>query len=84
MKYCTVIPIKDQKAMYVGCVESTYRALNTEYCYSCQRCRKYLNMYYKGCNVLYIEGVQSSSKQLRAVMPMHVKGIKRTYTHFYS
>ena len=40
MKHCTVIPIKDQKAMYVGGVESAYRALNTEQCYSCQRCQK--------------------------------------------
>ena len=30
MKHCTVIPIKDQKAMYVSGVESAYRALNTE------------------------------------------------------
>ena len=25
MKHCTVIPIKDQKAMYVGAVKSAYR-----------------------------------------------------------
>ena len=30
MKQWTVIPIKDQKAMYVGGVKSAYRALNTE------------------------------------------------------
>ena len=30
MKHCTVIPIKDQKTMCVGGVESAYRALNTE------------------------------------------------------
>ena len=35
MKHCTVIPIKDQKAMYVGGVESGvcgfYTTLHTEY-----------------------------------------------------
>ena len=42
-------------------------------------------MYYKGCNALYVEGVESSSIcTIRAVMPMHVEGVKRTYTHFYS
>ena len=45
MKHCTLIPIKDQKAMYVGGVESGvcgfYTTLHTEYCYSCQRCRMY-------------------------------------------
>ena len=30
VKHCTLIPIKDQKAMHVGGVESAYRALNTE------------------------------------------------------
>ena len=29
-EHCTLIPIKDQKAMHVGGVESAYRALNTE------------------------------------------------------
>ena len=29
MKHCTLIPIKDQKAMHVGGIESAYRALNT-------------------------------------------------------
>ena len=29
MKHCTVIPIKDQKTMYVGGVKSAYRVLNT-------------------------------------------------------
>ena len=42
VKHCTVIPIKDQKAMYVIGVESDvcgfYTTLHTEYCYSCQRC----------------------------------------------
>ena len=42
MKHCTVIPIKDQKAMYIGGVESGvcgfYTTLHTEYCYSCRRC----------------------------------------------
>ena len=28
--HCTLIPIKDQKAMHVRGVESAYRALNTE------------------------------------------------------
>ena len=36
MKHCTLIPIKDQKAMYVGGVESGvcgfYTTLHTEYC----------------------------------------------------
>ena len=52
MKHCTLIPIKDQKAMYVGGVESGvcgfYTILHTEYCYSCRRCRK--------VNVLCIQG----------------------------
>ena len=30
MKHCTLIPIKDQKAMHVGGVKSAYRALNTK------------------------------------------------------
>ena len=30
VKHCIVIPIKHQKAMYVGGVESGYRAFNTE------------------------------------------------------
>ena len=42
MKHCTLIPIKDQKAMYVEGVKSGvcgfYTTLHTEYCYSCQRC----------------------------------------------
>ena len=42
VKHCTVIPIKDQKAMYVRGVESGvcgfYTTLHTEYCYSCWRC----------------------------------------------
>ena len=40
VKHCNVIPIKGQKAMYVGGVESVYRVLNTEQCYSCRRCQK--------------------------------------------
>ena len=44
MKHCTLIPIKDQKAMYVGGVKSGvcgfYTTLHTEYCYSCQRCQR--------------------------------------------
>ena len=52
MKHCTVIPIKDQKAMYVGGVESGvcgfYTTLHTEYCYSCQRCRRLLYSVYSG------------------------------------
>ena len=46
MKHCTLIQIKDQKAMYVGGFESGvcgfYTTLHTEYCYSCQRCRRLL------------------------------------------
>ena len=46
VKHCTVIPIKDQKAMCVGGVESGvcgfYTTLHTEYCYSCQRCQRLL------------------------------------------
>ena len=42
MKHCTLIPIKDQKAMYVGGVKSGvcgfYTTLHTEYCYSYRRC----------------------------------------------
>ena len=45
MKHCTLIPIKDQKAMYVEGVESGvcgfYTTLHTECCYSCWRCRMY-------------------------------------------
>ena len=46
VKHCTQIPIKDQKAMYVGGVESGvcgfYTTLHTEYCYSCRRCQRLL------------------------------------------
>ena len=46
MKHCTLIPIKDQKAMYVRGVESGvcgfYTTLHTEYCYSCWRCQRLL------------------------------------------
>ena len=46
MKHCTLIPIKDQKAMYVEGVESGvcgfYTTLHTEYCYSCWRCQRLL------------------------------------------
>ena len=46
MKHCTLIPIKDQKAMYVRGVKSGvcgfYTTLHTEYCYSCQRCQRLL------------------------------------------
>ena len=49
MKHCTLIPIKDQKAMYVGGVESGvcgfYTTLHTEYCYSCQRCQRLYSVY---------------------------------------
>ena len=45
MKHCTLIPIKDQKAMYVGGVESGvcgfYTTLHTEYCYLCRRYQMY-------------------------------------------
>ena len=51
MKHCTLIPIKDQKAMYVGGVESGvcgfYTTLHTEYCYSCQRCRRLMYSVYR-------------------------------------
>ena len=33
-------------------------------------------------NTFYVGGVESSSKELRAVMLMHVEGVERTYTHF--
>ena len=56
MKHCTVIPIKDQKAMYVGGVESGvcgfYTTLHTEYCYSCQRCQRLLYSIYSGLSPL--------------------------------
>ena len=46
MKHCTLIPIKDQKAMYVRGVESGvcgfYTTLHIEYCYSCRRCQRLL------------------------------------------
>ena len=51
MKHCTVIPIKDQKAMYVRGVESGvcgfYTTLHIEYCYSCQRCRRLFYSVYR-------------------------------------
>ena len=51
MKHCTLIPIKDQKAMYVGGVESGvcgfYTTLHTEYCYSCRRCRRLMYSVYR-------------------------------------
>ena len=50
MKHCTVIPIKDQKAMYVAGVKSGvcgfYTTLHTEFFYSCQRCRRLLYSVY--------------------------------------
>ena len=52
MKHCTVIPIKDQKAMYVRGVESGvcgfYTTLHTEYCYSYWRCQRLLYSVYSG------------------------------------
>ena len=49
MKHCTVIPVKDQKTMYVQGVESSvcgfYTTLHTEYCYSCRRCQGYCTLY---------------------------------------
>ena len=51
MKHCTVIPIKDQRAMYVGGVKSGvcgfYTTLHTEYCYSCRRCQRLLCSVYR-------------------------------------
>ena len=51
MKHCTLIPIKDQKAMYVGGVKSGvcgfYTTLHTEYCYSCWRCRRLMYSVYR-------------------------------------
>ena len=51
MKHCTLIPIKDQKAMYVGGVESGvcgfYTTLHTEYCYSCWRCQRLMYSVYR-------------------------------------
>ena len=56
MKHCTVIPIKDQKAMYVRGVESGvcgfYTTLHTEYCYLCQRCQRLLCSVYSGLSPL--------------------------------
>ena len=56
MKHCTLIPIKDQKAIYVGGVKSGvcgfYTTLHTEYCYSCQRCRRLLYSVYTGLSPL--------------------------------
>ena len=56
MKHCTVIPIKDQKAMYVGGVKSGvcgfYTTLHTEYCYSCWRCQRLLYSVYSGLSPL--------------------------------
>ena len=56
MKHCTLIPIKDQKAIYVGGVESGvcgfYTTLHTEYCYSCRRCRRLLYSVYSGLSPL--------------------------------
>ena len=47
-------------------------------------CVKYCTMK-KGSNAMYVKGVKSNSiYTIRAVMPMHVKGVKRTYTHFCS
>ena len=52
MKHCTLIPIKDQKAMYVGGVKSGVcgfdTTLHTEYCYSCRRCRRLICTLYTG------------------------------------
>ena len=52
MKHCTVIPIKDQKAIYVGGVKSSvcgfYTTLHTEYSYSCRRCQGYCTLYTVG------------------------------------
>ena len=51
MKHCTLIPIKDQKAMYVRGVESGvcgfYTTLHTEYCYSCRRCQSFMYSVYR-------------------------------------
>ena len=56
MKHCTVIPIKDQKAMCVRGVKSGvcgfYTTLHTEYCYSCQRCQRLLYSVYSGLSPL--------------------------------
>ena len=65
MKHCTVIPIKDQKAMYVRGVESGvcgfYTTLHTEYCYSCQRCQSYCTLYTVACHPARREGYLSLS-----------------------
>ena len=56
MKHCTVIPIKDQKAVYVRGVKSGvcgfYTTLHTEYCYSCWRCQRLLYSVYSGLSPL--------------------------------
>ena len=58
MKHCTRIPIKDQKGIYVGGVESGvygfYTTLHTEHCYSCYSCRRCQRLYsvYSGLSPL--------------------------------
>ena len=56
MKHCTLILIKDQKAMYVGGVKSRvcgfYTTLHTKYCNSCRRCRRLLYSVYSGLSPL--------------------------------
>ena len=51
MKYCTLIPIKDPKAMHIGGVKSgvcgVYTTLHTEYSYSCWRCRRLMYSVYR-------------------------------------
>ena len=49
MKHCTLIPIKDQKAIYVRGVESGvcgfYTTLHTEYCYYVGGVEGYCTLY---------------------------------------
>ena len=52
VNHCSAIPLKDQKATYVGGVESgvcgSYTTLHTEYCYSCWKCQRLLYCVYSG------------------------------------
>ena len=56
MKHCTVIPIKDQKVMYVRIVESGvcgfYTTLHTGYCYSCWRYQRLFYSVYSSLSPL--------------------------------
>ena len=69
MKHCTVLPIKDQRLCMSEVSKVVIVAFTQQYIQS---------------NLTHVRGVESSSKYLMAVMPMHVEGVERIYTHFYS